>query len=321
MPTLPQLSIRPTPHGPVLCLNGKWRKEFAQLPGVDKIVGVEVSSFKDEHEPNLEFLQELPAIRYFGSLYSFPFDYSYLYRIHTLNSLKFLTLRLSSLDFRRFPNLESAVVPWHSALASIFDCHQLKALSLLGCREKTSRRLAQLSSIEALKLKDCSFGDLDAFPEMARLRKLQIGLPRLMSLEPLSKCTRIEWLWVSQCGKIANYDVFGRLGRLRGLMIDTERKTPSLEFVESLSQMRLFNFSLAVQDGKLRRLLKCPLLASAHFADRENYDISREELNGILSSTRPPLSCEEDLCFRSFSHGISDWQVFTGPELTVFKSK
>ncbi len=151
--TLPVLSIRPTPDGPVLCLAGRWRREFERIPEVQTAAGLEVSSFEGEYEQRLEFLGSLPPLRYFGSLYSFPFDYGYLYGLDTLKSLKFLTLRESSIDFHRFPNLESAVVPWHAGLDTIFECRRLRALSLLGYRGNNSSKFAPLSSLAGFEAK------------------------------------------------------------------------------------------------------------------------------------------------------------------------
>jgi hypothetical protein len=150
------------------------------------------------------------------------------------------------------------------------------------------------------------------------MRRLEVGLlPRLTSLEPLATSRGLEYLRLSKCGRASNYDALGHLQMLRGLLIDTDKDTQSLHFTEPLSKLRIFNFALNVRDGDIKRLLSCGVLAKVHFADRKNYNISREELNQILRCTRAPLTNEEEYCFRFIGHGISDWSTSSGEQKTL----
>src|ERR1043165_423224 len=123
---MPRLSIRQSPRGAILCLAGKWQKHFGTFSEVERVVGVELTSLAGEVETDINFLDELPPIQHFVSLYSVPLDYSRLYRLPGLKSIKFITLFGSQFDFEKLQHLESAVVPWHEQLDSIFRCSQLR---------------------------------------------------------------------------------------------------------------------------------------------------------------------------------------------------
>jgi hypothetical protein len=189
---------------------------------------------------------------------------------------------------------------------------------LFGFHKKGSELFLSLPLLEAIKLKSSSQIELDALPKLERLTRLELGLlPKLENLEALSKCGALQWLRISKCGRAVDYHVLSELRKLRGLLIDTDKKIESVEFVESLLDLRIFNFSLNIRDGKVRRLLKCPALARARFADRRHYDIRRDELNEILNGRKFPITNSEELTFQFVSSGINDWQVLTASERTL----
>ena len=312
MPKIPAPTIRHTPRGPVLEIDGKWKAEYFGLVHKHQVKGIHLRFFLNEYETDFSFLAEMPHLQYFGAGIAFPFDPAPLYHLKDLRCLWLMSTRTMVIDFTRFKHLEVAALPWVKGMDSIFQCATLRRLALEGYRNPGSEAFCGLTALEALDLGDSTMVEIDSFADLPRLKKLRLMfLPRLTSIAPLRRCESLEVLHLGRCGKVTDFSPVKYLQRLQYLILSPGKSVPSLDMVKPLRKLRLFNFDLEVADGNMEVLKELPLLAHAVFPKRRRYSHSSAEIREWLSSKGRKLSVAENNYGGDFGCGLDDW-VFTG---------
>ena len=308
------VSIYETPEGPLLSLAGEWSDDLLRHSEIPQVIGIELSSLRGKRQEDLQFLEHFPSLQYFGCLYGQPVDYTALYSFPSIKSLRFLNLRGVNFDFSRFPNLQSIGATWNPALTSIFECKHLRFLSLVEFDQTSSRCFGSLSSLQGLLIKDSALREIDSFSMLGNLKALElVSLRKLETLDPAFCCEKIKCLRIANCGKRAAVDNVSKLTHLQALLIDMNKEVANLQFVEALEALRIFNFTLNVHDGDIKRLLNCKKLVQTQFPEKRHYNLSLESLNATLQATRPKLTSKEIDGFRSVSYGLDDWHRVIGP--------
>ena len=240
---------------------------------------LELNYAKGWRGQSLEFLCGLTELK---SLKVLDWKIESIDSIHELVSLEELQLTTgcnSPIEFDRFPRLESVALEWREGATSLFSQMNLRSVFI----------------------NEYSGADLDAFRDLANLRRLSLagpkidrigsstleklqgleikGAKRLSSLEGLEGYRSLASLELNGCPRIADISALNSLEKLERLHLCDGGKIRSLAPLRGLPHLEevLFYGSTVIEDGDLTPLVNRGLEKIA-FQDRPSYSHRLAEL-------------------------------------------
>lgn len=308
LPEVLKTAIIHTLRGPILVFHGKWRTEYGSLMRKHHAVGIVSGFYRNVCETDFEFLKDFPNLEYFATDIACQFRPDPLYTLTNLRFIRFMYTQKMEFDFTRFRNLEVVEMPWDRGMDSVFSCSTLKRLALQEYRSKTSASFRNLKSLEALDLRDASLTDIEALADLPKLRKLRVLLlPRLTTFSPLGSCDCLEVLHIGKAGKATDIECIRYLQRLNYLILATGKAVESLDFINSLKNLKFFNFDCVSKNGDLRLLQDLPNLARIVFRRQRHYSHNFQEVQKILTMLGRTISPGEIRFGREFGYKVDNW--------------
>lgn len=204
-----------------------------------------------------------------------------------LESLNILNSQVAKLDLSKC-NLESLVVSRSQIKSYEMLPMSLKDLILSGYDGIDLTSIERLSRLRLLDINGArKLTSFNGMSKMSSLVELKVwSAPRLENIVDIQHCEYIEKICFENCAKISHVDALASLKRLRYVALDKCGQIDSLKPLEKLNMLEELSFTgnTNISDGKLRFLLKNPLLKKVYLQDRRHYDIARKELSpGVWS--------------------------------------
>jgi len=282
-----KITLVESAYGLKASLESEWTPDTAAYLASYNVVELELNVAKGWTErAGISFLSELTFLKSF-ELFNFGIkDISPIHALGNLRRLGITTYCSSTIDFSKFPFLESCSLEWRPKATSLFDCTTLRELFVNRYKGKDTRAFSNLVNLESLQLLNAPVTNLRGLRTLARLRELRLArLTQLMSLEGIEVLTALENLTVSTCRKITSVEKIEPLTNLRNLDLDNDGDIASLRPLERLNELERIGFdtSTNILDGDMTVLIGLPKLKRVAFQNRKHYTHTREELNAIFA--------------------------------------
>lgn len=236
---------------------------------------------------NLSFINECPQL---SDLVVFPaygasnrFDYSALYKMPNLKQLDCTTEYgddnsfHTTVDYSKIKGLESVVVHGNGHIG-YRDVLSLKKIWIWG--DKNVKKVTDINSgsaLEELIVYGCGLKSLEGIERHKKIKKL--SLDRCIALTDISQLKDVgetlTTLYIENCGKINDFSVFEYLTNLEYLQLDGCNSLPNLDFLMKMPKLKVFIFSMNVENGDLTNCLNVPY---AICKNRKHFNLKNHQL-------------------------------------------
>lgn len=244
--------------------------------------------------PSLQFLSVIPAD-------SAPnnFDFSVLYDLPQILSLHCSTeygvmgKLHSSVDYSRVTGLVDLGVSTQGDL----NFNHITTLKSLSVSHNTSKFLTDLfcsQNLDTLQLMQCRLHSLDGLEKAKKMQRLNLYYNRnLVDISALfSARNSLFQLCIENCPHITDFSVLDSLSKLEYLELKGSNTLPSLKFLRSMPNLKVFHLAMNVADGDLSLCMKIPY---ATCKNKKHFTFKDADLPKNLSLPRD-------------DHGIEQWR-------------
>lgn len=258
-----------------ILLEGDWNEEIQRFIQKNQILGLYYNHMKGSNALNFNFLEKLKNFELLDII-STPIDD--LSQIIEFSELKVLSLQChikKTVNFSFLQNLEKCYIPWLKGGESIFQCENIRFLSLDSFQSKILPNTLDFEKLEQLTMYRSDLSNLSAFKNLRKLKKLSLlNCKKLRDINDLRFLENIEWLVINGSKQIEDFYSISNLKNLKVLDLSNTGKIPSVAFINTLSNLQAFAFpgpSTYIEDENLQPLTKLPKLSMLMFAQNKNY--------------------------------------------------
>lgn len=237
---------------------------------------------------NLRFLPRCPGLRHVSIVHAQgvddPLDFSPLYELPELIDLSIGAgcdrngrSPAINLDFRRLPKLKHVGVSTND----VYNYHLVPTLEQLWhSNDKRHRDLTNISCSPYLKKLDllcCSTKSLEGIGQFP-LQEVSLSYLRgLEDISALSGCAEtLRSLNIDHCGRVKDFSCLQELHNLECLRLDGGQTLPDLSFLKKMPKLRIFTFSMTVEDGDLSPCLDVPYVYCSKI--KRHYNLKDKDL-------------------------------------------
>ena len=236
---------------------------------------------------DISFLSQCPTIKHLNIVPSVTFgdnfDFSPLYRLSEIRSLRCSTKygkfgeNSSSVDYAQIHGLEDLCVSTENDL-NFQHISTLKKLSVSQYKGENLIGLCCSKVLDTLELNACSVRTLDGIETLPKIQCLYLAYnSQLQDISSLGKAREtLKALRIQKCSRICDFSVLSQLENLEYLFLAGGNHIPSLDFVDSLPNLKTLIIDMEVEDGNL---LPCLRLSYAHCSrTRRHYNVKAKDL-------------------------------------------
>lgn len=211
------------------------------------------------------------------------FDFSPLYKMPNLRVLNCITTYgfydqyRSTIDYSRIDGLCDVAVygPDH------LGYERVSTLERLWCsRNKKHKDLRDISCSPSLKnitFLQCSIQSLDGIEQYEEMDSVTLYNNR--SLKDISALAHVgstlRSLTIDGCSKVTDFSVLKDLHNLEYLQLYGSNQLPSLDFLQGMKKMKVFTFTMNVENGDLRLCMGIPYVSCKN---RKHYNLRDSQL-------------------------------------------
>lgn len=236
---------------------------------------------------NLDFILKCPSL---SDIIVFPsfdagdeFDYSPLYQMPQIKKLYCKTnygvgeQYKTVLDYSKVPELEDVSMEktGHKGYENIQTLKKMWICDNKKIRDFTEISCSQL--LEEITLFGCSIQSLDGIESHKMMRYLTLwhdySLKDISALDTVSDS--LTKLVIVSCSKIKDFKVLNSLENLEYLQLDGNNILPNLEFLKKMKKLKVFTFTMNVEDGDLNNCMKIPCV---YCRNRKHYNLKDKDL-------------------------------------------
>ena len=219
---------------------------------------------------DLEFIPRCPSLRTIGINFARGVDHELDFSpLYALPNVEYIGIAgpdgsLSGapaihIDFTRFPVLKSVSVSTND----VYNYHLVPTLEKLRhANDKLHRDLTEISCSPYLKLLDllcCSTKSLEGAQSFPLQQVTLSYLRGLEDISALSGCAdTLRSLSIDHCGRVKDFSCLHDLHNLECLHLEGGQVLPDLSFLRKMPKLRVFTFSMIVEDGDLTPCLDVP---------------------------------------------------------------
>ena len=248
---------------------------------------------------NLDFILKCPSLKDLDIFPSFDakenFDYSVLYKMPNLKSLYCKTSYgdcgqyKTILDYSYISGLEelSMDTDGHVKFETVST---LKEMWISG--NKKIRSFAGVSCspiLQGVTFLGCGIQSLDGIENHKMMKSLTLW--HNYSLKDISALAHVSdtltELVIDACSKIKDFTVLDSLENVEFLSLDGNNVLPNLEFLKKMKKLKVFTFTMNVEDGDLSNCMEIPYVSCRN---RKHYNIKDRELPKNLSKSESEIS-------------------------------
>lgn len=280
------IEFRKGDYGTKAIIKTAWQDSFLKFLRDKEIKELELNDGNGWHGVNVDFLQLLPELK---SLTLIDLKLKSIQGIHYLSNLQelqLITYSKFSVDFSCFPNLSLCGFEWIKGSDSLFECKNLKGLSINGYPGRNSEVLTGLQNIEKLTILNSNFEELNGIGFLNKLKYLSLAnLKYLTSLNGVGKLIQLDELEIQKCKGISSISEIFKLSELKRLLLLDLGQIDSFDGIENLTKLTtlLFYESTNIVDGELSSLFKLGKLTKISFQNRRHYSHKREDFGELYS--------------------------------------
>lgn len=266
-------------YGPRVTAIGPWMPAIADYMRREGIHELYLNHARGWSDTTLDFLETVPELVAFSILDFAIKDIAPIHRLLALRTLEVSTYCNTTIDFRRFPQLERCLLYWRNGSESLFDCGALRWLFLHRYSGSSSKPFARLAALQELSVANSELREIEHLAALTNLRFLGLyQLKKLKSLDGIEALRQLEALEVNGCKSIGRIDALATLLHLRRLQLNDDGAIASLGPLRSATDLEevLFYESTNITDGDLAPLAALPRLQHISFQNRRHYSHKRE---------------------------------------------
>ena len=244
---------------------------------------------------DLSFLPRCPSLKDIHIMHTkgidHELDFSPLYELPQVESIDIAAPNREPskgpaihIDFTRLAGLRSVSV----CTNDVYNYHLVPTLEKLWhSNDKRHRDLTDISCSPHLKLLDLLCCSTKSLEGIGRFPLQWVSLSHLRGLEDisaLSGCAEtLRVLNIDHCGKVKDFSCLQELHNLECLYLDGGQTLPDLSFLRNMPKLRIFTFSMTVEDGDLRPCLDVPYVYCSKI--KRHYNLKGKD-----------LPCDERVC-------------------------
>jgi Leucine-rich repeat (LRR) protein len=192
-----------------------------------------------------------------------------------LVDLSLSTYSKSKVDFTRLPKLKYCALDWHTGLESILEAKELVYLFIDEFKTKDFSKLANLTNLEVLTIRNSNIEDISCLSGSVNLKKLElVNCKKLTDFTPLTQLKNLEWLSIDGTKEVSNIEFVRNMTSLKILDVSDTNNIASIEPLKDLTGLKAVAFcgnKTTIVDGDLSYLTKLPNLALLWLAPRKHY--------------------------------------------------
>lgn len=269
--------------GWVLVLRGPWRPELADLMKETGVHFLRLSQSMGWQPEDLSFLESVPGLR---GIEVYHMGVKDLSALHRLPQLEFIKLQcLGELDFSCFPSLQVAGVRWLPGCETLFECENLRFLSVDTGPIEDLQPFAKLKKLERLQLFTRKLITLRGAEKLPRLRHVRFAdCTSLSDISALASVRTLEVFDADTCKKVNSLTPFAGLPRLQKLWLDNCRYVASVKPLEACPALEeVCLVATVVLDGDLNPLLRLRSLSRVALAQHPTHSHTAAQINQELA--------------------------------------
>lgn len=244
---------------------------------------------------DLGFLPRCPSLKKLSILHAngidHELDFSPLYELPQVESIDIAAPNMGlskgpaiRIDFTKLPGLRSVSV----CSNDVYNYHLIPTLEKLWhSNDKRHRDLTNISCsphLKQLELLSCATKTLDGIGQFP-LQAVSLSYLRgLEDISALSGCAgTLRSLNIDHCGKVKDLSCLHNLHELECLHLDGGQTIQDLSFLRNMPKLRIFTFSMTVEDGDLKPCLDVPYVYCSKI--KRHYNLKGKD-----------LPCDESVC-------------------------
>ena len=236
---------------------------------------------------NLDFILECPSL---DDIIVWPsleandkFDYSVLYKMPRIKKIYcntnygVLEQYKTSLDYSKITGLEDITMlkTGHSGYETV---PKLKKMWISENKKiRSFQGLSCSSVLQEVTFLGCGIRSLEGIGNHKMMKSLTLW--HNYSLSDISALTQVSEslteLAIDACSKIKDFSVLNELENLEYLYLDGNNLLPNLDFLENMKKLKVFTFTMNVEDGDLSNCMKVPYVSCRN---RKHYNLKDKEL-------------------------------------------
>ena len=211
---------------------------------------------------DISFIAQCPTLKHINIIPSITagdnFDFSPLYTLPEIQSLRCSTKHgkfhetNTKMDYSQVCGLEDLCVSTQNDV-NFQRISTLKKLSVSNYNSSDLRDLFCSKELDTLELSSCSIRTLDGIETAPKMQCLYLAHNRqLQDISRLDEVKKtLKALRIQKCGKISDFSVLAQLEKLEYLFLEGSNSIPSLNFVNSLPNLKTLIINMEVKDGDL----------------------------------------------------------------------
>lgn len=219
---------------------------------------------------NLEFLLQCPTLKYLEIIppKTAPenYDYSPIYRIPEIRYLEASTeyglLHAPShttIDYSKIKGLKKVIIG-EKGHNNINKLNQLEELYMFDSELGNLKDMEFKNTLKHLAINQTGSKTLEGIKEYKNLQRIDLFYERKLNdvSEIGELADNLRFLSVQNCPKITDFSFLEKLENLEFLDLDGRNKIPNLSFLKKLPKLKMFIFSMEIEDGDLTPCLDVP---------------------------------------------------------------
>ncbi len=229
--------------------------------------------------PSLEYLEIIPA-----RTAREDFDYSPLYRMQKIRTLCVDTeygdydkQNITSIDYSRINGLEEITIrgKGHKNYNKI---DTVKTIQFYNHKMTDLTVLKHCRSLKSLGFMNTGIKSVDGIEELKDLQLLDLDHERALSdMSSLFEVSQnLKVLSIECCPKIRDFSFLEKMRNLEFLTLNGSNKIPDLEFLKKMPKLKMFIFSMEVENGNLEPCLHIPYVSCNK--NRKSYNLKDKDL-------------------------------------------
>lgn len=154
----------------------------------------------------------------------------------------------------------------------------VQKLALFENKEKQLAGLPLTDTLEILDITNCSFRSLDGLEKTSNLRDVRLYYNRTLSDISALRHAKdsLVRLIIENCPRITDMSILPEFEQLQELFLLGSKPVPNLQFLRQMKNLKVFFFSVPVEDNDLTPCLNIPHVRCRQ--NRRGYNLKDEDL-------------------------------------------